>query len=141
MSKRFFVVIVHVIDDPGLLIKGERVPGDEFVGFDPEDLAESADETDAHGFQAEEREVVSLFILPGRRKVSKVTLSNGRLRRSQWTCICDASDAAASLHVHVNTVSQRLERIGALLGPSWQQPEESLELRLALRLRRLLVQD
>ncbi|HEX6055646.1 MAG TPA: helix-turn-helix domain-containing protein, partial [Intrasporangium sp.] len=49
--------------------------------------------------------------------------------------------AAASLHVHVNTVSQRLERIGALLGPAWQQPEESLELQLALRLRRLLAQD
>lgn len=47
--------------------------------------------------------------------------------------------AAGGLHVHVNTVSQRLERIGALLGPSWQQPEESLELQLALRLRRLLI--
>ncbi|MDC5699188.1 helix-turn-helix domain-containing protein [Intrasporangium calvum] len=49
--------------------------------------------------------------------------------------------AAAGLHVHVNTVSQRLERIGALLGPSWQQPEEALELQLALRLRRLLTED
>jgi Regulator of polyketide synthase expression len=49
--------------------------------------------------------------------------------------------AAASLHVHVNTVSQRLERIGALLGPTWQLPDEALELQLALRLRRLLAQD
>ncbi|WP_353354213.1 helix-turn-helix domain-containing protein [Intrasporangium sp. DVR] len=48
--------------------------------------------------------------------------------------------AASSLHVHVNTVSQRLERIGALLGPSWQQPEQALELQLALRLRRLLAE-
>jgi DNA-binding PucR family transcriptional regulator len=46
--------------------------------------------------------------------------------------------AADSLHVHVNTVAQRLERIGALLGPGWQQPERSLEVQLALRLRRLL---
>lgn len=46
--------------------------------------------------------------------------------------------AASSLHVHVNTVSQRLERIGALLGASWQQPDHALELQLALRLRRLL---
>jgi DNA-binding PucR family transcriptional regulator len=48
---------------------------------------------------------------------------------------------ASSLHVHVNTVSQRLERITALLGPSWQQPDHALELQLALRLRRLLAQD
>jgi len=45
--------------------------------------------------------------------------------------------AAAALHVHVNTVSQRLERIGSLLGPSWQHPDVALELQLALRLRRL----
>ena len=46
--------------------------------------------------------------------------------------------AAGLLHVHVNTVAQRLERIGALLGPDWQEPERSLELQLALRLTRLL---
>ncbi len=45
--------------------------------------------------------------------------------------------AAGALHVHVNTVSQRLERIGALLGDDWQTPEQALELQLALRLRRL----
>ncbi len=46
--------------------------------------------------------------------------------------------AATELHVHVNTVAQRLERISALLGEGWQEPERSLELQLALRLRRLL---
>ncbi len=46
--------------------------------------------------------------------------------------------AATRLHVHVNTVAQRLERIGALLGEDWQDPEHSLELQLALRMRRLL---
>lgn len=46
--------------------------------------------------------------------------------------------AAEALHVHVNTVAQRLERVGALLGVGWQQPERSLEVQLALRLRRLL---
>jgi hypothetical protein len=45
--------------------------------------------------------------------------------------------AAGTLHVHVNTVSQRLERIGALLGESWQQPDHALELQIALRLRAL----
>ncbi|GGO96090.1 helix-turn-helix domain-containing protein [Wenjunlia tyrosinilytica] len=41
------------------------------------------------------------------------------------------------LHVHVNTVAQRVERIGRLLGGDWQCPERALEIQLALRLRRL----
>lgn len=49
--------------------------------------------------------------------------------------------AAGRLHVHVNTVAQRLERIGALLGDGWQEPERSLELQLALRMRALLPTD
>jgi hypothetical protein len=46
--------------------------------------------------------------------------------------------AAGSLHVHVNTVSQRLGRIAALLGEDWQHPDRALEIQLALRMRRLL---
>ncbi|MFF8831411.1 helix-turn-helix domain-containing protein [Streptomyces sp. NPDC015131] len=38
------------------------------------------------------------------------------------------------LHVHVNTVAQRLERIARLLGPDWQSPARALEIQLALRL-------
>ncbi|MBT2367362.1 GAF domain-containing protein [Streptomyces sp. ISL-10] len=38
------------------------------------------------------------------------------------------------LHVHVNTVAQRLERIGRLLGSDWQTPARALEIQLALRL-------
>ncbi|WP_431774432.1 helix-turn-helix domain-containing protein [Streptomyces cucumeris] len=41
------------------------------------------------------------------------------------------------LHVHVNTVAQRLERVGRLLGPDWQSPSRALEIQLALRLHRL----
>lgn len=41
------------------------------------------------------------------------------------------------LHVHVNTVAQRLERIGRLLGGDWQSPARALEIQLALRLHRL----
>ncbi|MDI3418148.1 helix-turn-helix domain-containing protein [Streptomyces luteolus] len=41
------------------------------------------------------------------------------------------------LHVHVNTVAQRLERIGRLLGEDWQSPSRALEIQLALRLHRL----
>jgi sugar diacid utilization regulator len=45
--------------------------------------------------------------------------------------------AAEQLHVHVNTVTQRLERVGQLLGADWQQPDRALEVQLALRLHRL----
>ncbi|TLP54045.1 helix-turn-helix domain-containing protein [Microbispora triticiradicis] len=45
--------------------------------------------------------------------------------------------AAEKLHVHPNTVSRRLERIGELLGPGWQDTERSLDIQLALRLVRL----
>lgn len=45
--------------------------------------------------------------------------------------------AAEALHVHVNTLYQRLDRIGSLIGDRLQDPDEVLELQLALRLRRL----
>ncbi|GAA2861228.1 GAF domain-containing protein [Streptosporangium fragile] len=42
-----------------------------------------------------------------------------------------------ALHIHVNTVTQRLDRIGRLLGEGWQTPDRALEIQLALRLHRL----
>ncbi|MFJ8731346.1 helix-turn-helix domain-containing protein [Streptomyces bauhiniae] len=42
-----------------------------------------------------------------------------------------------ALHVHVNTVAQRLERVGRLLGEDWQTPSRVLEIQLALRLHGL----
>jgi DNA-binding PucR family transcriptional regulator len=45
--------------------------------------------------------------------------------------------AATALHVHVNTVGQRLDRVTALLGDDWQAPERALEIQLALRLHRI----
>ncbi|MGW7519350.1 helix-turn-helix domain-containing protein [Streptomyces sp. NPDC054796] len=52
---------------------------------------------------------------------------------------CGMSPARAKdrLHVHVNTVAQRLERVARLLGDDWQSPERALEAQLALRLHRL----
>ncbi|NEB94206.1 helix-turn-helix domain-containing protein [Streptomyces bauhiniae] len=41
------------------------------------------------------------------------------------------------LHVHVNTVAQRLDRVGRLLGEDWQTPSRVLEIQLALRLHGL----
>lgn len=46
--------------------------------------------------------------------------------------------AATRLHVHTNTVAQRLERITRLVGEGWQSPERALELQLALRLRHVV---
>lgn len=47
------------------------------------------------------------------------------------------SRTAERLHIHVNTVTQRLDRVGRLLGDGWQSPERALEIQLALRLNRL----
>ncbi|MEU3063599.1 GAF domain-containing protein [Streptomyces subrutilus] len=42
-----------------------------------------------------------------------------------------------ALHVHINTVVQRLDRIARLLGRDWQRPDRALELQLALRIARV----
>ena len=42
-----------------------------------------------------------------------------------------------ALHVHVNTVAQRLDRVGKLIGDDWQDPDRQLELQVALRLYRI----
>lgn len=44
------------------------------------------------------------------------------------------SRTAEAMHIHVNTVTQRLERVGKLLGEGWLEPERALEIQLALRL-------
>ncbi|MFC6161924.1 helix-turn-helix domain-containing protein [Kribbella jiaozuonensis] len=46
--------------------------------------------------------------------------------------------AATSLHIHPNTVQQRLDRVTALLGDGWQSPDRSLDLQVALRLHSAL---
>ncbi|MCA2225823.1 helix-turn-helix domain-containing protein [Nonomuraea aurantiaca] len=47
------------------------------------------------------------------------------------------SRTAEAMHIHVNTVTQRLDRVGKLLGDGWLEPERALEIQLALRLHRL----
>lgn len=44
----------------------------------------------------------------------------------------------AALHIHANTLYQRLERITALIGPGWKDPALSLDVQLALRLHGLM---
>jgi hypothetical protein len=43
----------------------------------------------------------------------------------------------AALNVHINTVSQRLDRVAQILGRDWNSPARSLEVQLALRVHRL----
>jgi DNA-binding PucR family transcriptional regulator len=43
---------------------------------------------------------------------------------------------AERLHIHANTLYQRLTRIGAVLGEGWREAVAALDLLLALRLHR-----
>lgn len=45
--------------------------------------------------------------------------------------------AAEALHVHANTVHQRIERLSSLLGDGWRDPEPALRLHLAVQAHRL----
>lgn len=47
------------------------------------------------------------------------------------------SATADRLHIHPNTLYQRLARIGAVLGEGWREPDAALDLHVALRLQRL----
>jgi DNA-binding PucR family transcriptional regulator len=46
--------------------------------------------------------------------------------------------AATALHIHPNTVQQRLDRVTALLGDGWQSPDRALDVQVALRLHSTL---
>ncbi|MFH8805354.1 helix-turn-helix domain-containing protein [Streptomyces sp. NPDC017936] len=54
-----------------------------------------------------------------------------------FACGMSPARTKDELHVHVNTVAQRLERVGRLLGDDWHSPARTLEIQLALRLHRL----
>lgn len=57
--------------------------------------------------------------------------------RAYFECGTNLTRAKDVLHVHVNTVVQRLDRIGLLLGEGWQAPDRALEIQIALRLHQL----
>lgn len=57
--------------------------------------------------------------------------------RAYFACGSSLTRTKDELHVHVNTVVQRLDRIGRLLGQDWNTPERALEIQLALRLHQL----
>lgn len=52
---------------------------------------------------------------------------------------CNASTArtARAMHLHPNTVLQRLDRVQALLGAHWREPDEFFRIQVAVRIHRL----
>ncbi|MEV7281295.1 GAF domain-containing protein [Streptomyces sp. NPDC093111] len=60
-----------------------------------------------------------------------------RTMDAYFACGMSPARTKDDLHVHVNTVAQRIERIGRLLGADWQTPARALEIQLALRLHAL----
>lgn len=55
-----------------------------------------------------------------------------------FACGKNLSRTSDGLHLHVNTVVQRLERISVLLGEDWQRPERALEIQIALHLHTII---
>ncbi|WP_372507153.1 helix-turn-helix domain-containing protein [Actinomadura madurae] len=45
--------------------------------------------------------------------------------------------AARALHLHKNTVLQRMERVTQLLGEDWQEPDHLFRITVAVRLAHL----
>ncbi|QHK18570.1 GAF domain-containing protein [Pseudarthrobacter psychrotolerans] len=63
-----------------------------------------------------------------------------QLAMTAWTFLendSSTSAAAESLHLHVNTLRQRLDRIDNVIGASWRRGSRSLDIHVALRLWRL----
>jgi sugar diacid utilization regulator len=57
-----------------------------------------------------------------------------RTLRAYFECGGNLTRTKEILHVHVNTVVQRLDRVATLLGEDWHKPARALEIQLALQL-------
>ena len=78
----------------------------------------------------------------GRRLVRGcgTTATRDRARRDPGGVAGDRgrpAETARRLHVHPNTVAQRLDRVGYLLGDGWRKPDRELHQQLALQMWRL----
>ena len=79
------------------------------------------------------------FVRPRSARCWRTTPNGHRARRDAGGMVRGRRQAAATaglLHVHANTVAQRLERVGRLLGDGWREPSRALDVQLALRMRR-----
>ncbi|WP_216217163.1 helix-turn-helix domain-containing protein [Amycolatopsis aidingensis] len=100
---------------------GTAMSGLGFVG------ALLGDRADIHGYV---RATLGPVLDYDRRRGTELM----RTLNTYFACGGSLTRAKDELHVHVNTVAQRLERIAGLLGTDWQEPERALEIQLALRL-------
>ncbi|MGW8974261.1 helix-turn-helix domain-containing protein [Streptomyces platensis] len=89
-----------------------------------------ADTRDVHGFV--HRTLGAITDYDARRGTELL-----RTLGAYFACGMSPARTKEALHVHVNTVAQRLDRVSRLLGPDWQTPARALEIQLALRLHRL----
>ncbi|MFE1250731.1 helix-turn-helix domain-containing protein [Streptomyces sp. NPDC058766] len=89
-----------------------------------------AGDRDIHGFV--DRTIGQVVAYDRRRGTDLL-----RTLDAYFACGMSPARTKDELHVHVNTVAQRLERVGRLLGDDWQSPARALEIQLALRLNRL----
>ena len=96
-----------------------------FVGF------VLGDQPDVGGFV--QAQLGPLMAYDTRRRTDLVATLSAYFQAGQ-----SPARASQVLHIHVNTVTQRLDRIAQLLGDGWQEPDRALEIQVALRLHRLL---
>ncbi|MFE7545028.1 helix-turn-helix domain-containing protein [Streptomyces platensis] len=89
-----------------------------------------ADTRDVHGFV--HRTLGAVTDYDARRGTELL-----RTLGAYFACGMSPARTKEALHVHVNTVAQRLDRVSRLLGPDWQTPARALEIQLALRLHQL----
>ncbi|MFH8492912.1 helix-turn-helix domain-containing protein [Streptomyces coeruleorubidus] len=89
-----------------------------------------AGDRDIHGFVDR---TIGQVVAYDRRRGTELL----RTLDAYFACGMSPARTKDELHVHVNTVAQRLERVGRLLGDDWQSPARTLEIQLALRLHRL----
>ncbi|WP_251061583.1 CdaR family transcriptional regulator [Streptomyces sp. ISL-100] len=89
-----------------------------------------SDRTDVNGFLT--RAIGSLIEYDAQRGTELV-----RALETYYAAGGNLSKAKDALHIHVNTVVQRLDRIAQLLGADWNSPGRALEDQLSLQLHRL----
>ncbi|MEV8310117.1 GAF domain-containing protein [Streptomyces flavidovirens] len=111
---------------------GEGAAAEDF-GFLGLLLADSRDGRSGGAIERFVRRTIGEVIEYDRRRGTDLV----RTLDAYFACGMSPARTKDALHVHVNTVAQRLERIGRLLGADWQSPERALEVQLALRLHGL----
>lgn len=100
-----------------------------------------ADELGFFGLLMSDRRDVRGFVTATLGRLLDYDVRRGTGLRETLQAYFDAGNSAARaavvLGVHVNTVTQRLERVAQLLGEDWSVPDRALEVQLALKLHGL----